>query len=70
MDDAVKVITELVLIFLAMTGAPGFQDDTMPMEKEYYTLTQDTTTTSSSIGDNIFATAANLRFVGFDLLRV
>jgi len=73
MDDAVEVITELVQNLLAITGAPGFQDDVMSMEKEDTTVSGDTDTdtdTTNREGSNIFATAANLGFIGFDPSRV
>jgi len=73
LDQAIEVITELVQNLLAMTGAPGFQDNVMPMEMEGAPLADETSTTTTPSpvdGTNVFATATNFGFVGFDASRV
>jgi len=71
LDAAIETITELVQNLLAMTGAPGYQDSVMPMEVEAAPLPDDASAPAPAVdGINVFATAANFGFVGFDATRV
>jgi len=65
-EHAVEQITELVQNLLAMTGAPGFQDEVLPMEQRDDATVEDDATE----GTNVFCTADNFGFVGFDPARV